>query len=259
MAVEQWCRVPGFPDYEISNQGQVFRIGKTKRTPVKVARDKGYIYASLSYGPYKSKQVSIVQLMDQCFDDHVYKDTLANDLDGEVWRSVVGWENSHEVSNLGRVRTKARTRAGKNDSEAHVAVKLKKTYLDEDGYERVSLYADNETKLLGVHRIVAEAFIENPNNLPQVNHKNGDKADNRAENLEWVTNTQNIQHSIENGMRDPKLYSRPLVRIDDGKEFASIAELHREVGGSYNEIVHLFKASADRSACINGKMYKYKN
>ena len=257
--IEQWRKVPGFPAYEISNYGQVSRVGKTKRTPVKVVKDGEYIYASMSYAPYKSKQVNIRQILDQCFEEHAYKDNSANDLDGEIWRDVVGWEEFYEVSNFGRVRTKQRTRASRSNSEAVVASRIKKAYIDEDGYERVSLYADNKTKLLGVHRVVAEAYIENPDNLPQVNHKNSVKTDNRVENLEWITNTANIQHSIENGKRYPKVKSYPVIRLSDDKHFSSIAELHREVGGSYNEIVHILNTSENKPVCINGQYYKYES
>lgn len=244
--------MPGYSQYEISNFGQVFRVGKTKRTPVKVTKDKGYVYACLA-----NKQINIKHVLDQCFSEHLYSDHSISDLEGEVWRDVVGWEASHEVSNFGRIRTKERTRAGKGGSESIVYAKIKETYVDGDGYERVSLYCNNETKLMGVHRIVAQAFVPNPENLPQVNHKNGNKVDNRPENLEWVSNTSNIRHSIELGLRDPSIVSRPVLRLSDGKLFNSVAELHREIGGSYNAIVHLLKVSNGAKVTIQGEHYQY--
>lgn len=256
---EQWSKIPEFANYEISNFGEIFRVCKTKRTPVKVSSNKGYLYASLSYAPNKSKQVNVKHLLDLCFEDHIYKDSECNDLEGEIWKDVVGWEDSHEVSNLGRIRTKARIAANKSGSESHLLSRLKKTYFDGDGYERVCLYADNKSKLLGVHRIVAEAFLPNPSNLPQVNHKNGIKADNSPENLEWVTGPQNIQHSIELGLRDPSCHRRSVVRLSDGKVFSSIADLHREIGGCYNEIVYKLKQSDPEPTEIAGQEYNYYN
>lgn len=252
---EQWKFIPGFPNYEISNLGEINRIGKTKKIPVKVSRDKNYVYASLSYEPYKSKQVSVKSILDELFDEHIYKDHSLDDLEGEVWRDVVGWEPYYEVSNLGRIKTKERSHECSNGHIRFVYPKLKETYFDEDGYERVCLYFANSSKLLGVHRLVAEAFIPNPDNLPQVNHKDDNKANNRVDNLEWMTNTENIRHSIQIGIRTPGC--KPVVRHEDNKEFSSIAELNREIGGSYHDIVHQLKKSNGKYICINGKHYKY--
>lgn len=254
---EKWAKIPEFPNYEISNLGRIDKIGKKKRIPITVKQSGNYLYASLSYAPYKSKQVNVKQLMDDCFDEHIYTDHSTDSLPEEIWKDVVGWETAYEVSNLGRVRTKMHTITTKRGTSATFSPKLKKVYFDEDGYARVSLYFNNESKLVGVHRIVAQAFIPNPNNLPQVNHKNGDKADNRAENLEWVTNTQNIRHSIDAGLRDPKVYSIPIIRLDDGTTFSSIADLHRAIGGNYNGLVHLFKESQGNTVKIGGNSYRY--
>lgn len=254
---EKWVRVPGFSNYEISNLGKVEKVGKTKRIPMKVSRNGNYLYCSLTGVDRVSKQISVKQVMDACFDEHVYSDHSADNLEDETWKDVVGWENSYEVSNLGRIRTKERIATNKRGFTSAIRTKLKVAYIDGDGYQRISLYEDGRTQLLGVHRVVASAFIPNPDGFPQVNHKNGDKADNRVENLEWVTNTQNIQHSIQLGLRDPKSGRRPIVCIDDNTHFDSVASLHRHIGGSYNELVHLFNSSNSNVICIDGKQYKH--
>lgn len=90
--------------------------------------------------------------------------------------------------------------------------------VDKYGYFRVNLYGENNYKRHRlVHRLVALAFIENPNNLPQVNHKNGNRQDNRVENLEWCTNTDNLRHAFKynyGGYRDKALKNINKINSD---------------------------------------------
>lgn len=96
----------------------------------------------------------------------------------EAWKDVVGYEGLYKVSNLGRVL----------DVEKG---KIRKLVRDKDGYFQLGLMKNGKRFYQKVHRLVAEAFIENPNSLPIVNHKNEDKSDNRPENLEWCTAAYN--------------------------------------------------------------------
>lgn len=79
---------------------------------------------------------------------------------------------------------------------------MKQRILKTTGYKMIKLCSNNTQKHLSVHRIIAETFIENLNNLPEVNHKNGIKTDNRVENLEWCTKRENIQHAHRVGLID---------------------------------------------------------
>lgn len=103
----------------------------------------------------------------------------------EVWRSIKGFEGFYEVSNLGRVRTIPHYSNYKGNLERHIKGRIKKLSLDKNGYFVVSLYKGKKMKLCKVHRLVAEAFIENNAGLPQVNHKDEQKTNNAVSNLEW--------------------------------------------------------------------------
>lgn len=103
----------------------------------------------------------------------------------EEWRKVPDTEGFLEVSNEGRVRSLLR-------GEPHI---LKPTP-DQKGYLRLRMTIHRKSHCFKVHRIVAQAFIDNPDNLPQVNHIDGNKQNNRADNLEWVTNQENVIHSF---------------------------------------------------------------
>lgn len=101
----------------------------------------------------------------------------------EVWKDIPGFEGYYQVSNLGKVRSLDRV---KSDG-IRMKGRIRKTHLDSCGYELVQLRADNRIKHYSVHRLVALAFIPNPNNLPQVNHIDEVRNHNEASNLEWCT------------------------------------------------------------------------
>lgn len=113
-------------------------------------------------------------------------------LDNEIWKPIGGYEGLYEVSNKGRVRSFHNATCKTKDKDG-ILRQFKGTYYS------VSLHKDKKQKTHDVHRLVADAFLPNPNNLPEVNHKNEDKLDNRVENLEWVTHKYNIaySHNIE--------------------------------------------------------------
>lgn len=167
--------------------------------------------------------------------DYVDNLTLSTDppvLDEEVWKDVEGYEGLYKVSSLGRVYSVPRKFTRGNQKVAHYGkvIDLDSSYEDKDGYFRIVLVKDTKTWDVYVHRLVALNFIPNPDNLPQVNHRDGNKKNNKVSNLEWCTNTENTQHSYRTGLRKHMVRNNPNaipVRSSEGLEFESIASAAR--------------------------------
>lgn len=114
-------------------------------------------------------------------------------MDVEIWKDIVGYEGYYQVSNLGRVRSVDRVIFSKNGAAYHYKQKIRKFSKNAKGYLNVSLTKGCITKTYLVSRLVAIAFIPNPNNLPQVGHKDDsrNKENNCVDNLYWTTNLEN--------------------------------------------------------------------
>lgn len=117
-------------------------------------------------------------------------------MDNEIWKPIVGYEGLYEVSNHARIRTLGRNVIAKDGRHMHVPPHIHKQCLDVKGYCYVKLYKDGKQKNMKVHRAVMEAFVQNPENKPFIDHINTIKDDNRLENLRWVTAHENTQNPI---------------------------------------------------------------
>lgn len=137
----------------------------------------------------------------------------------EIWKDIQGYEGLYQVSNLGRVRSLAKM-AGKSPRKETT----KHSFPDKVGYIKTNLYKMGEHKQVYVHRLVAEAFIPNPENKPSVNHINGVKSDNKVCNLEWVTVSENTKHAFTHNLRiSPKQCLTMIInpKTNDTVVFAS--------------------------------------
>lgn len=189
----------------------------------------------------------------------------------EVWAPVNGWEDRYEVSDQGHVRSLNYHMTG----QTHPL----KPITSGKGYLMVGLCRRQKMKWEKVHRLVAVAFIPNPEKKPQVNHINGDKTDNRAVNLEWATQSENMQHAYKAGLKhgDPewghilgKTYGKesaekhaakirkPVIatnlRTGEKTRYESAAEIERKLGIDHSSVP---KVCTKRQKSAKGYTFEY--
>lgn len=148
----------------------------------------------------------------------------------EVWKQYR--DTIYEVSNMGRVRNRE-TKYIKSQTDKNNGKK-------EHDYKYVGININGKKKKIAVHRMVGECFIENPNNLPEINHKNTIRNDNRVENLEWCTREYNYQHSIEQGVGSPRKAVRGINKeTKEVLEFKSLWEAGKYLKGIASDKINI--------------------
>lgn len=174
----------------------------------------------------------------------------------EKWADVVDYEGIYMISNYGRLKHLSYSIYGLNADRIDVETKIRKPNLMNKGYYCYELWKNNKRKVYLLHRLLAIAFIPNPNNLPQINHKDGDKRNNNISNLEWCTAKENTVHAFRVlGRVSPQkgrcgkdcCHSKPVCALNKNGEvimvFESMQEAYRQTGIMESGI----------SSCINGK------
>lgn len=124
------------------------------------------------------------------------------EIDGEIWKDVVGYEGLYEVSSHGRVKSVARVYQSPEEGfnwTKETTNSLKSLRLKKDGYVDTGLMKDGRVVQKNVHQLVAQAFIPNPENKRCVNHIDNNRSNNHVSNLEWSTHKENTQHSFNQG------------------------------------------------------------
>lgn len=162
----------------------------------------------------------------------------------ESWKKIKGYENRYEISDMGRIRRLSDggyMRPAKNSN----------------GYLHVVLSKGGVAKDYRVHRLVASHFIENSEGKRDVNHKNGIKTDNRAENLEWLTHSENELHKVYELKTPGRLYGacRPVECVETGVVYRSISEAKRALG--LPRYAHIQEVCAGKLKQANGYKWRY--
>ena len=136
----------------------------------------------------------------------------------EIWKDIEGYEGRYQVSNFGNVKSLNYKHTGEE--------KIMQSCKDKIGYLHIKLFMNGKPKMYKVHRLVAQAFISNLENKPQVNHIDGDKTNNRVTNLEWTTQEENMRHAYKNGLK---------VQTEEIKKKIGLSRLGKYKGrNSYN-------------------------
>lgn len=164
----------------------------------------------------------------------------------EVWKDITGYEGLYQVSNLGRIKSVEKWCNG-----VHFKEKIKKNVQINTGYYDVLLYKNAKSKHFKIHRLVAQAFIPNPDNLPCVNHKDENKLNNNVNNLEWCTKLYNNIYGTKIEKQKIKLGKKVIqydLRMNKIAEYNCITDASKKTNNSEKYI---------RNCCYNRiKVYK---
>lgn len=173
-----------------------------------------------------------------------------------LWKDITGYEGVYMISNDGLVRSLFREWVC-NGSVIKKPERVLKNGIDAYGYNTVMLSCGNKTKRVKVHRLVAQEFLDNKNNLPQINHKNGVKTDNRVENLEWVTAKDNCHHAREHGFINDNGENSKMSVLNT-QDVLYIIKEYKYGNKSQAELSRLFSVNAMTiNNIINGESWKH--
>lgn len=173
----------------------------------------------------------------------------------EEWREIPGYPH-YEISNLGEIRSTDKYQKrfnGKVTCNFIVRGRKLKPSITDFGYKRVTLYVDKKPIRVCIHKLVALAFLDNPENKPQVNHINGNKLDNRLENLEWCTCSENVIHAFKSNLVKNNHFIKKRIKI---KQLSLSGELIKEWNSIQEAGKSLNIQTQNISKVCNGKRNK---
>lgn len=169
----------------------------------------------------------------------------------EIWKDIIGYEESHQVSNMGRVRTKDRYANVGGGGRRRVSGKVIKPAVCTNGYLEAHLSVNGERKVFLLHRLVATHFIDNINGLPEVNHKDENIKNCAASNLEWCTSKYNANYGTRNErMMQGRTFRKIRQYGKNGeliREWNKMSDAAREVGADISSIIRVCKGKQNTS------------
>lgn len=190
----------------------------------------------------------------------------------EVWKDIKGYEGLYQISNFGNVKALEKS-VWNGKTNLYFPEIIRKPNFDKDGYLNITLSKNSKAKTFKIHRLVAKAFIDNPGNLPEVNHKDGNKSNNFVNNLEWITRSENQKHAFRIGLINQNgpnnaMYGKlgkdnpnsiPIYQIDINtnqiiKKFDSMASAGRKLQVNTGHICQVCK---DKRKTAYGYKWKY--
>ena len=176
----------------------------------------------------------------------------------EQWKDIKGFEDFYQISSRGRIRSKDRIVRANRNATRLMKGKIIKPVICKNGYYEIHLKVNGKRTVKMLHRAVAEAFIDNPNDLPEVNHKDENPANNHASNLEWCTSKYNANYGTRNQRMVKDKYLKPVIMIGENgeeiKRFKSLGEATRETGADISSIIRVCKGK--QQTCV-GYKWKY--
>lgn len=249
---EQWEDVPEYPDtYQVSSLGRVRSKDRVRLQKHPSGKMIEHLYRGQLIAPdYSTNELGALNIYDRkvrksfqiyclvcrCFgqehaDCFFYGYHTPLYLEGETWRDIPGYEGLYKVSDLGRVK--------KINKDYQIVMKS----WEAGEYQVVRLSKNNIQEDIGIHRLVAMAFIPNPENKAQVNHIDGDKFNNTLTNLEWVTPSENMKHAYRTGL---------LVVSSEVRRKAALAAAKATSVPVYcKQLDKLFTSLSEASRCLN--------
>lgn len=176
----------------------------------------------------------------------------------EIWRDIEGYEDFYQISSIGRIRSKDRYLKTCGNGLRYAKGKIIKPVVCTNGYCEVHLRKDKKREVRLLHRVVAKAFIPNPDSLPEVNHKDENIKNNSVENLEWCTSKYNANYGNRNKKMVENMKKVSINQYDkDGnfiKTWDSIIVACRELGADASSIIRVCKGKQKTAV---GYIWKY--